>query len=153
MEDCQAHKITCPGPNFNTLGRSYDPMYPPPTQSDCSTFYPMYGITQTTGPPTISPGTGAPPYYRTQPAVFSPFYTTAPNFDSFAGQSHESWQRPLDARSVGSKESRSSISSKAPASSSCIYAQTLDSYADAMDFMPRSNQQQCGRWFFSKTYL
>ncbi|XP_059477627.1 zinc finger protein 26-like isoform X2 [Neocloeon triangulifer] len=149
VEDGHNHKANCPALNFNAFGRNFDPMYPTPSQSqDCTTFYPMYGLPQTTVPPTISPGTGS--YFRTQPAVFSPFYNS---YEGYNNQTHDSWppvhrpQREIDGRTPSNKE-RSTP--KAPAqqsssTSSCLFNQGAEqSYVELSEqcFMSRSNNTQ-----------
>ncbi|XP_065343516.1 zinc finger and SCAN domain-containing protein 21-like [Cloeon dipterum] len=147
-EEMHNHKTNCPSLNFNAYGRNYDPMYPTPSQpQDCTTFYPMYGLPQTTVPPTISPGTGS--FFRTQPAVFSPFYSS---YDGYGSQTHDSWstvqrpQRDVDGRPPSTKE-RNTPSTKVPVPtpSSCLYNQNPEqTYVELTDqcFMGRAINQQ-----------
>jgi hypothetical protein len=145
LDHVSAHRATCPAPNFSqssNYARSLDPsLYhtSSPQSQECAYYSPMY-----TGPPTLSPGAGS--FYRTQPAVFSPFYSTnSLGYDSY-GQ--ESWlsRQSRDSERSSCKENRST-KVPLPASSSCLYSQNYSAelYADsALDscFLSRSSQQQ-----------
>ncbi|KAF4522259.1 hypothetical protein B566_EDAN011955, partial [Ephemera danica] len=150
------HRNNCPAPNFSqtgNYGRNLESttFHSSTTQGQECSYYSMYGLTQTTaGPPMMSPGTGS--FYRTQPAVFSPYYSAnSLGYDNYA-QSSETWSSMSRPSSLGSRDVDRLTSCKEtrstkvplPASSSCLYSQnyTTDLYDPGLDSFLTRNMQQ-----------